>query len=84
VNAWIAPRFSFFEVGGPSSSALSDGAISSMGCMVPQPSASEGNRSDLEFWVVIGSPWYLGYRTLVVAPEASVERVAGASHSMVG
>jgi hypothetical protein len=35
VKAWVAPEFSSFYVGGPSSLALSDGAISYMGCMVP-------------------------------------------------
>jgi hypothetical protein len=35
VKACITPGFSSFYVGGPSSSALSDGAISDMGCIVP-------------------------------------------------
>jgi hypothetical protein len=46
------------------------------GCMVPQ--------SYLEFWTVIGDLWYPGYFTLTVAPEPSVEQVAGAGQSTVG
>jgi hypothetical protein len=36
------------------------------------------------FWAVIGDPWYPGYKTPTVAPEPSVEWVAGAVHSMGG
>jgi hypothetical protein len=53
---WIAPGFSSFWVGGPSSSARSGGAISSIGCMVPQLFGTHGNRSYPEFWVVTGGP----------------------------
>jgi hypothetical protein len=50
-----------FLVGGPSSSARSGGAISSMGCVVPQPFAAGGNQSYLELWTIIGGPCYPGY-----------------------
>jgi hypothetical protein len=53
-------------------------------CMVPQPFAAGGNRSYLEFWVIISSPRYPGYITPIVAHEPSVERVVGTSHSMGG
>jgi hypothetical protein len=52
--------------------------------MVPQPFATGGNRPYLEFWAVTSGLWYLGYLTPTVAPEYSVERVAGAGHSTVG
>jgi hypothetical protein len=58
---WIAPEFSSFLVCGPSSSARSGGAISGMGCMVPQPFAAGGNRSYLEFWAITGGLRYPGY-----------------------
>jgi hypothetical protein len=60
------------------------GPFHGMGCMVPQSFAIGGNRSYLEFWAVTGGPRYLGYITLIVALGPSVERVAGASHLMVG
>jgi hypothetical protein len=63
---------------------MSDGAISGMGCMVPQPFAAGGDRSYPKFWAVTGSPWYPGYKTLKVAPAPSIERVARAGHSTVG
>jgi hypothetical protein len=44
VKAWITPRISSFYVGGPSSSAKSGGALSSMRCRVPQPFAAGGNQ----------------------------------------
>jgi hypothetical protein len=37
--------------------------VSSIGCMVPQPFVTSGNRSYLDFWVVTGNPRYLGYKT---------------------
>jgi hypothetical protein len=60
------------------------GLFPSMGSMVPQPYAAGGNRSNLG---VLGHNRRLmvpkvNYPT--VAPEPSVERVAGAGHSMVG
>jgi hypothetical protein len=55
-----------------------------MGCMVPQLFAARGNRSYLEFWAVTGSLRSPGYLAPTVAPEPSVELVAGAGHSMVG
>jgi hypothetical protein len=48
----IAPRFSSFQVGGPSSSARSGGAISGIGFMVPQLFTAGGNWSYQEFWAV--------------------------------
>jgi hypothetical protein len=39
---WTAHGFSSFWVGGPSCSAWSGGAISSMGFMVPQPFSAIG------------------------------------------
>jgi hypothetical protein len=62
VKVWITPGFSSFLVGSPSSSVRSGGAISDMGCMVPQPFAAGGNQSYPEFWAVIGGPWYRGTR----------------------
>jgi hypothetical protein len=55
-----------------------------MGCMIPQPFATGGNRSYLEFWVVTGSPRYSGYFTPTIAPEPSVERVVKNILSMGG
>jgi hypothetical protein len=55
-----------------------------MRCVVPQPFAVGGNWSYLELWVVTSDLQYLGYKTLIVAPEPSVERVAGAVHSTGG
>jgi hypothetical protein len=52
--------------------------------MIPQPFATEGNRSYSEFWVLTSDLWYLGYFTPTLAPEPSVEWVVGAGHSMVG
>jgi hypothetical protein len=46
--------------------------------------AAGGNRSCPEFWAVTGGLRYPRYITPLVAPEPSVERVAGAGHSMVG
>jgi hypothetical protein len=48
-----------------------------MGCMVPEPFATRGNRSYLEYWAITDNPWYLGYFTQTVASESSIERVAG-------
>jgi hypothetical protein len=45
-----------------------------IGCIVPQPFAAGVNRPYLESWVVIGGPWFLGYKTPTVAPEPFVER----------
>jgi hypothetical protein len=36
------------------------------------------------FWVVTGGPQYSGYKTLIVAPEPSVELVGRVVHSTVG
>jgi hypothetical protein len=58
---WITPRFSSFLVGGPSSLAMSCGAISGMGCMVPQPFVAKENRSYPKFWAVTGDPRYPRY-----------------------
>jgi hypothetical protein len=52
--------------------------------MVSQSFTAGGNRLYLEFWTITGCPRYLGYITQIVAPEPSVELVAGADHSMVG
>jgi hypothetical protein len=52
--------------------------------MVPQSFAAGGNQSYTEFWAVTDDPWYPGYLTLTVAPEPSVEQVAGVGHSAVG
>jgi hypothetical protein len=60
------------------------GPFPGMWCMVSQPFASRGNFSYLEFWDITGGLQYSGYITLIVAPEPSVERVAGADHSMMG
>jgi hypothetical protein len=58
--------------------------MSSTGCLVPQPSVARGNRSYLEFWAITGGPRYSGYKTPSVAPDPSVEWVAGAIYSMGG
>jgi hypothetical protein len=68
----------------PPSSASSGGAISSTGCIVPQLFTIGENLSYQKFWAITGGPQYPGYLTLIVAPEPSVERVAGAGHSTVG
>jgi hypothetical protein len=41
------------------------GPFLGMACMVPIPFAARGNRSYLEFWVMIGGPRYPGYITLI-------------------
>jgi hypothetical protein len=61
MKAWIAPGFSSFKVGGPSSSALSSGVMSGTGCMVLQLFAAGWNQSYPEFWAVISDPRYPGY-----------------------
>jgi hypothetical protein len=52
VTEWIVSRISSFQVGGPSSSTWSGGALSGAGCVVPLPFAAGGYRSYPEFWVV--------------------------------
>jgi hypothetical protein len=52
--------------------------------MVPQPFATGGKWSYLEFWVVTSDPRYPGYKTPTVAPEPSIERVAEAVCSTGG
>jgi hypothetical protein len=52
VMVWIIPGFSSFLVGDPSSSARSGGAISGMGCRVPQPFATGCYQSYPKFCVV--------------------------------
>jgi hypothetical protein len=42
VKAWFAPRINSFQVGGPSTSDWSGGAISGMGHTVPQSFAAGG------------------------------------------
>jgi hypothetical protein len=58
VKTWMAPSFSYFYVGGPSSSCLSGGTISGMGCMVSQAFATRGNQSHQEFQAITGRPRY--------------------------
>jgi hypothetical protein len=53
-------------------------------CMVPQLFAAGGNRSYLEFWAVISGPRYPGYKTLIEAPEPTVEWLVRAFHSAGG
>jgi hypothetical protein len=84
VKARFTPRISSFQVGGPSSSAWSGGAISGFGRMIHQPFAARGNWLYPEFCAVTGDPWYPGYLTPTVAPEPSVERVVGVGHLTVG
>jgi hypothetical protein len=52
--------------------------------MVLQSFTAGGNQSYLDFWVVTDDPLYPGYKTLTIAPKASVERVARAVHLMGG
>jgi hypothetical protein len=74
----LAPKSISFLMGGPSSLARSGGAAPGTGCMVPRHFAAGGNMLYLDYWTVIGDPWYTGYKTPIVAPEPSIERVAGA------
>jgi hypothetical protein len=37
-----------------------------------------------DFWVITDDPWYQGYKTLIVAPEPSVEQAVIAVHSTRG
>jgi hypothetical protein len=67
VKVRVAPGISFFEVGGPSYSAWSGGAIYNMGCMVPQPFAAGGNQSYQEFWAVTGDPWHRDTRFVQIS-----------------
>jgi hypothetical protein len=55
-----------------------------MGCMVTQWFNAGGNQEYLEFWVIIGDPRYLGYETLMVSLEHSIEQVAKVGHSTGG
>jgi hypothetical protein len=55
-----------------------------MGCMVSQPSTTGGIWLYPDFWAVTGDPWYLGYKTLRVAPLPSVERVTRVVRSTGG
>jgi hypothetical protein len=63
---WIAPGFSSFLIGGPSSSVRSGGVISGMGCMIFQPFADRGNWLYPEVWAIIGGPRYPGHLTLTL------------------
>jgi hypothetical protein len=58
--------------------------VSSMGCMIPQPFAADGNWSYLNFWAITSDPRYQGYKISIVATEPSINQVAGAIHSMGG
>jgi hypothetical protein len=52
--AWIAPGISFFLCWWtPPLQPRMVGPFPSMGCMVPKPFTTGGNRPYLEFWVVI-------------------------------
>jgi hypothetical protein len=55
-----------------------------MGCLVLQPSTTGGNRSYPYFLAETDGPRYPGYKISIVASQPSVERVAGAIHSMGG
>jgi hypothetical protein len=61
---------------GLSTSTRSGGAISGTECMVPEPFATGGNWSYLELWAVTSGSRYVGYKTLTVALEPSVEQAA--------
>jgi hypothetical protein len=52
--------------------------------VVPQPFAIGVNRSYPDLWVITGDMQYLGYKNRTVAPEPSVEWVAGAVPSTGG
>jgi hypothetical protein len=54
------------------------------GAWFPSHLPLEGTGSYPDFWALTGGPRYSGYNTPVVAPEPSVERVAGAIRSMGG
>jgi hypothetical protein len=53
--------------------------MSGTGCMVAQSFAVGGNNLYPEFWAKTGAPWYPRYKTPTVAPEPSIEWVAGAN-----
>jgi hypothetical protein len=47
--------------------------LSDTGCMIPQSFAVGGKRPCPEFWAISNDPWYMGYFTLTVALEPSIE-----------
>jgi hypothetical protein len=77
----VIPRSSSFLVDGPSLSTRSGGVISGIGCVVPHPLAIGGNWPYLGLSVITGDPRYPGSITPIVAPEPSIELVAGGIHS---
>jgi hypothetical protein len=44
--------------------------------MVPQLFDAGGNQPYLDFWAITSDPRYPGYKSLLVAPKPSIERVA--------
>jgi hypothetical protein len=81
----IALRSISFYVCGPSPSARSGGTISGMGYLVPQPFGAGGNWAVSKFvFSITGDPRCPTYKTPIVAPEPSVERMAEAVHSTGG
>jgi hypothetical protein len=60
------PGISFLKVGAPSL-AWTGGALSGMGCMVPQPFVARGNRSYTNFFAITSSLQYPG----VFYPDSS-------------
>jgi hypothetical protein len=54
------------------------GAIPDIGAWFPIHFAAGGNSSYPDYWVIADNPRYLGYKTLIVAPEPFVERAARA------
>jgi hypothetical protein len=82
--AWIIPRISSFQVGGPSSLAWSGVVVPWYG-LYGSPAICHWRESILSR--VLGRnqcPQYPGYITVTIAPEPSVEVVVGASYSTVG
>jgi hypothetical protein len=53
----------------PSPSARSGGAVSNLGCVIPQPFAIGGNLSYPDLWAIIGNPRYPRYKTPTHLPH---------------
>jgi hypothetical protein len=78
---WIALELVLFRLVTPPLQPRVVGSSPAMGCMVPQSFATGGNWSYPKFLAITSDPRYFAP---TVALEPSVERVAGAGHSMVG
>jgi hypothetical protein len=52
--------------------------------VILQPFDTRGNQSNPDLWVITSDPRYPGHKTLTIAFEPSVDRVARVVHSMRG